>query len=178
MIDRLRFWATTNRIGPDIPLTHWMLHFPTLGRWMAAHKLSFFGKDSFIRPYAYLVATKNISIGDRVIIRPNSMLMADHDAKIEIGDDVLIGSGVHVYVNDHKFDDTSKTIVAQGYYPSENVVISNNVWIGVNVVILKGVSIGEHSVIAAGSIVRENIDSHSVYGGVPAKKLRDLGRNI
>ena len=174
MFTRLRFWAATKRIGPDIPLTHWMLHFPTLGRWLAARKLSFFGKDSCIRPHAYLVATSNISIGDNVIIRPQSMLMADDYAKIKIGNDVLIGSGLHVYVNDHKFDDISKTIAAQGYYPSEDVVIGNNVWIGANVIILKGVSIGEHSVIAAGSVVRKDVDSYSVYGGVPAKKLADL----
>ena len=174
MIGRLRFWATTSRIGPDIPLTHWMLHFPSLGKWLASLKLSYFGKNSCIRPHAYLVATSNISIGDNVIIRPHSMLMADDDAKIKIGNDVLIGCGLHVYVNDHKFDDLTKTIADQGYYPSEDVIVEDNVWIGANVIILKGVVIGKHSVIAAGSVVRKNVDSYSVYGGVPAKKLKDL----
>ena len=96
---RLRFWVTTNRVGPDIPLTHWMLQFSGAGRWLARRKLARFGEDSSLRPFCYLVETQHIEIGDRVVIRPHSMLMADSDARIVIGNDVLIGAGVHVYVN-------------------------------------------------------------------------------
>ena len=97
LLKRLRFWASTNRIGPDMPLTHWMLFFPDLGSRLARRKLAQFGLDSEIRPFSFLVGTQNIVIGARVVIRPNSMLMANDDGSIIIGDDVLIGSGAHFF---------------------------------------------------------------------------------
>ena len=171
---RLQFWAVTNRIGPDIPLTHWMLHFSGLGRWLARRKLAKFGADSCLRPFCYLVETQHIEIGERVVIRPHSMLMADGDARIVIGNDVLIGAGVHAYVNNHRYDRPDLTIAEQGYYPSEDVVVENDVWIGANSVLLPGVRVGRHSVIAAGSVVTKSVPPYTVYGGVPARKLKDI----
>ena len=43
------------------------------------------------------------------------------------------------------------------------IKIGNNVWIGANSIILKGVTIGDNSVIAAGTIVREDVDSNTLY---------------
>lgn len=177
LCERLRFWATTMRIGPDIPLTHWRLYFPSSARRLAKRKLARFGEGSSIRPHSYLVETQHIEIGARVTIRPHTMLMADGDARIIIGDDVLIGAGVHVYVNNHRFDRTDATIAEQGYYPSEDVVIEDDVWIGANAVLLPGVRIGRHSVIAAGSVVTKSVPPCTVFGGVPARKLKDIGHN-
>lgn len=50
--------------------------------------------------------------------------------------------------------------------------IGHDVWIGANVVICRGVEIGNGAVIAAGSIVRENVESYSIVGGVPAKFIK------
>jgi len=173
-VDKLNFWISAKRIGPDMPLTHWMLFFKVTMTWLAKKKLARLGKDSEIRPGSYLIETQNVEIGERVVIRPNTMLMADEYAKIIIGDDVLIGAGVHMYVNDHKFDDLTKNIAEQGYFPSKNVMVSNNVWIGANAIILAGVKIGTHSVIAAGSVVTKSVDPFCVYAGVPAKKIKHL----
>ena len=174
LISRLRFWATANRIGPDIPLTHWMLHFPGLARSLARRKLGRFGEDSALRPFSYLVGTRHIEIGERVVIRPHTMLMADDDARIIIGNDVLIGAGVHVYVNNHRFDNRDVKIVDQGYFPSEDVVVEDDVWIGANAILLPGVRVGRHSVIAAGSVVTKSVEPFSVYGGVPARKIKSI----
>ena len=42
-----------------------------------------------------------------------------------------------------------------------------------NVTILKGVTIGEGSVIAAGAVVTKNVTKYSIWGGIPAEKIRD-----
>jgi acetyltransferase-like isoleucine patch superfamily enzyme len=54
------------------------------------------------------------------------------------------------------------------------ITIDDEVWIGAGVVILPNVHIGKCSIIGAGSVVTNNIDSYSIYAGVPAKKIRDL----
>ncbi len=174
LFNRIRFWLTENRIGPDMPLTHWMLHFPTSGRRLARWKLRSFGEGSSLRPHSILVRTDRIDIGKRVVIRPYTIIMADDLANICIGDDVLIGSGVHLYSSNHRFDQRDTPIASQGYSPSEDLVIENDVWIGANAIILPGVRVGQHSVIGAGSVVSKSIEPYSVYAGVPARKIKDL----
>ena len=38
---------------------------------------------------------------------------------------------------------------------------------------MKGVTIGKGSVIAAGAVVTKNVGEYEIWGGVPAKKLKD-----
>lgn len=55
----------------------------------------------------------------------------------------------------------------------EKIVIENDVWIGFGSIILGGVKIGQGSIIAAGSVVTKDVLPFSIYGGVPAKKIRE-----
>lgn len=174
LFKRLRFWLTEPRIGVDIPLTHWMLHFPGLARWLAERKLARFGAGSSLRPLCSLVRTDRIEIGERVAIRPQTILMASDFASIIIGNDVLIGCGVHFYSANHAFDRPDVKIADQGYSPSEDIVVENDVWIGANAIILPGVRIGRHSVVAAGSVVTRSVEPFSVHAGVPARKIKNI----
>jgi maltose O-acetyltransferase len=40
--------------------------------------------------------------------------------------------------------------------------------------ILGGITIGENSIIAAGSVVTKDVPANTIFGGNPAKKLRDI----
>lgn len=173
---RLRFWWDEPRIGADIPLTHWMLQFHGPGRWLAERKLARFGEGSSLRPFCNLVRTDRIEIGARVVIRPQTIIMANDIARIIIGNDVLIGSGAHFYAANHAFDLPDLLIAAQGHSPAEDLVIEDDVWIGAGAIILPGVRIGRHSVVAAGSVVTKSIEPFSVYAGIPARKIKDISK--
>ena len=54
------------------------------------------------------------------------------------------------------------------------IKVENNCWIGARSTILPGVVIHEGCIIAAGSVVVKNCEPHSLYGGVPAKKIKTL----
>jgi acetyltransferase-like isoleucine patch superfamily enzyme len=56
-------------------------------------------------------------------------------------------------------------------------VIGKDVWVGAYVKIMAGVSIGNGAVIALGSVVTKDIEAYSVYGGIPAKKIKDRFKN-
>ncbi len=56
-----------------------------------------------IRPGATIGTCSNVYLGNNLVLRPDTILMATKDAGIHIEDDVLIGSGVHIYVNNHKY---------------------------------------------------------------------------
>lgn len=173
IIKRIRFHLFYARIGPDMPLTHWMLHFKSLMRLLAKKKLGAFGENAEIRPGAYLVETKTIFLGKGVIVRPNCMLFSEETSSINVGNNSMLGSGVHIYCSNHSYDDVGVDISEQGYESAE-VIISDNVWIGANTIIQKGVTIGTHTVVAAGSVVVSSLDPYSVYAGNPARKLRSL----
>jgi len=40
--------------------------------------------------------------------------------------------------------------------------------------VMPGVTIGDSTIVAAGSVVTKDLEPNAVYGGAPAKKLRDL----
>ena len=54
------------------------------------------------------------------------------------------------------------------------ITIRENAYIGVSCCVLKAVEIGESSIVAAKSLVNKNIDSFSIYGGIPAKKIKTI----
>jgi len=165
LIERISFWRRADRIGPDILLTHWKLYFPSLARSLCLKKFKCFDVDAELRPGSHIISCSKISIGKRVIIRPGSVLMADPregEHGITIEDDVMLGHGVHMYVNSHAFHDPSKPIIDQETYQSRPIVIKRGAWIGANAVILSGVEIGENSVIGAGSVISKNVPARSL----------------
>ncbi|WP_316826383.1 acyltransferase [Pedobacter miscanthi] len=179
---KIKFCIGADRIGPDIPFTHWMLHYQNRMLKLCRKKFRKFSDTAQFRAGAYAVGCSKIEIGKRVIIRPNTMLFGDTviemDCSIRIEDDVMIGAGVHIYVNNHKFDDPVVSLIDQGYYPDEAVTLKKGCWIGANAIILPGVTIGENSVIGAGSIVTKSIPDRVVAVGSPAKIIRNIKNEV
>jgi acetyltransferase-like isoleucine patch superfamily enzyme len=56
---------------------------------------------------------------------------------------------------------------------NQEIVIGDGVWFGARVTVLGGVTIGCGAIIAAGAVVNRSIPPFTIYGGVPAKKLKD-----
>ena len=177
LITKYKFDIKADRLGPDLLFTHWKLYFKSQMHHLCKSKFKYFGENAEFRPGAYAIACSKITIGDNVVIRPNCMLFADprdNGAQIIIERDVLVGSGVHIYVNNHNYYEKKVPIYFQGHTMGKDVLIKAGSWIGANVIILPGVIIGENSVVAAGSVVTKNVEPYTIFGGVPAKKIKDI----
>lgn len=126
---------------------------------------------------------KNCNLGFGTYIGPNGEFYSTN-----IGKFCCIGSRVNTILGTHPIDNISMhpafystdlqagfTFVKKKTYsdtlPSIN--IGNDVWIGSDVKILGGVKIGDGAVIATGAILTKDIPSYEVWGGVPAKKIKD-----
>jgi acetyltransferase-like isoleucine patch superfamily enzyme len=177
MLKRLNWMWCVDRLGPDIPLTHWMLYFPNLGRWLCRRKFRQFEAGAELRPYAFAVCTSQISIGKNVVIRPGSKLFAGDTpgGDIVIEENVLMGSDVHIYCDNHRFDDVTRPIILQGSVPTKPVKICRGAWLGAGVILLPGVTIGENAVVGAGAVVTRDVPARTVAAGNPAKFVRYLG---
>jgi acetyltransferase-like isoleucine patch superfamily enzyme len=176
-IKRYRFWKITDRIGPDIPLTHWRLFFKSTMIKLCKKKFNYFDDLAEVRPYSYIVGCSQISIGKNVVIRPHTQLHGETeslDISIIIEDDVLIGSGVHIYVENHKFSDLNTPIYYQGHSQAKRVILRKGCWIGANAIILPGVEIGENTVVGAGSVVTKSLPKAVIAAGIPAKTIKTI----
>ena len=177
MLKRLKYWITCDRLGPDIPLTHFLLYFPSTMKWICKKKFKHFGENAEFRPGAYADNCSKISIGYKTIIRPGTMLFSEAESELPeiiIEEKVLIGSGVHFYVPNHTFDNPNDMIFDQGYSYKGDIVVRKGSWIGANSIILSGVEIGHNSVVAAASVVTKNVPPKSVVAGNPAKLIKKL----
>ena len=144
-------------------------------RALCRKKFRRFADDAEVRPGAYVIGCANISIGRRVIVRPGSHLMAESPGEITIEDDVMMGAGVHIYVNNHCFEDPDVPVIDQGYHACAPVVLKRGCWVGANVVILPGVTIGANAVVGAGSVVTRSIPDRVLAAGSPARIIRAIG---
>jgi acetyltransferase-like isoleucine patch superfamily enzyme len=110
-------------------------------------------------------------IGDNVGIAQNCFIQVR--AYVSIGNDVIFGPNVSIFSETHLYKNTNIPIRKQGV-SRKGVIIEDGVWIGTRAVVLDGVTIGKNSVIAAGSVVNKNVPPYTVYGGVPAKLIKNL----
>lgn len=166
---RWKWTKSADRLGPDMIGTHYKLHFPSAQRKICEEKFAYFGKEAEFRPGAYAIHCSTIYIGDKVIIRPQTMLFSTGQSKIIIEDEVLIGSGVHFYTVNHSFSDKNIPIYYQGHEEPKDIIVRKGAWIGANAIILPGVEIGENAVVAAGAVVTKNVLKNQIVSGVPAK---------
>lgn len=101
-----------------------------------------------------------IHIGERCYINFNCVFL--DSASITIGDDVLLGPGVHLYTVDHPREAAAR---ASGECHAKPISIGNKVWIGGGAKILPGISIGDNAIIGANMVVTRNVANNERYLG-------------
>lgn len=111
----------------------------------------------------------NITVGDQVFFNFNCVVL--DVVNVNIGKNVLIGPGVHIYTAMHPMNWDER---AQGLEFGQPVTIGSDVWIGGAVIICPAVSIGNRSVIGAGSVVTKNIPDDVFAAGNPCRVKREL----
>ncbi|MFA6275882.1 MAG: acyltransferase [Pedobacter sp.] len=173
--DKIKFWANTDRIGPDILGTYWKIFFKNTMLKPCTKKFHSFPNSSDSRLGAYVVGCSEISIRHRVVIRPATMLHVETKtlkSSIIIEDDVMLESRIHLYIENHCFHNHNMPIINQDYYNAKQVILKKGCWIGANAIILPGVTIGENSVVGAGTIVTKSVPDRVVVIGNPAKVIK------
>ena len=91
---------------------------------------------------------------------------------VTIGENVMMGIDILMFTNEHRHDDITIPMGAQGRTEVEPIVIEDDVWIGSRSLIMKGVHIGHGAIIAAGSVVTKDVPPYEIWGGNPAHFLK------
>ena len=113
-----------------------------------------------------------LRIGDYTGIS-NSTIVCFNE--IIIGNHVKIGGSVKIYDTDfHALNYVKRKKIETDHGNTKAVIIGNDCFIGAHSIILKGVTIGEKSIVGAGSVVTKSIPSDEIWGGNPAKFIKNL----
>lgn len=108
---------------------------------------------------------KNIRITGKVYFGSEPYL-------IELGNDITLTQNIYFHTHDGGVWVFRKELPGINIY--RKIKVGNNVFVGANSSIMPGVTIGDNVVIATGSVVTKDCESDSIYGGVPARKIKTL----
>lgn len=137
-----------------------------------------FGKESWLAPNATVVG--DVVTGEKCTIWFNAVVRGDvHEIRIGNSTNIQDGAVIHC------------TYKKAGTYIGDRVSIAHNaivhgctihddVLVGMGAIIMDGAVIHSGSVIAAGAVVLANtvVEAGSIYAGMPAKKVKDIGDNM
>lgn len=110
-----------------------------------------------------------VQTGDRVLLNLGTDV-SGRDARVIIGNDVLVAPRVSIIASSHNYKERSRTIRSQGTTGAD-IAIGNDAWLCTNVVVLPGVSIGAGAVVGANSVVTRDCEPYGIYVGSPARKI-------
>lgn len=114
-----------------------------------------------------LLSHRNTSIARGVYIGPQCNI-----GMCSIGENTLIGSGVHILSGrrQHGFEDVDIPIKEQaGHF--EKIAIGSDNWIGNQSVIMAPT--GPKAIVAAGSVVTSPVSAGDIFAGNPARRIRN-----
>ena len=111
---------------------------------------------------------RGLTVGRNFVIWDKCKIDPSHCWHIQIGDNVILATGVHLLAHDGSLGHFL------GYGRIGNIKIGNNVFIGERATVLPGVTIGNNVIIGVGSVVTKDIPDNSLAVGVPAKVIMPL----
>jgi maltose O-acetyltransferase len=101
----------------------------------------------------------------------NRECFVDASGPVRIGRRVHLAMRVSVVTSTHEPGGPESRA---GRVVNEGVTVEDGCWIGAGATLLPGSHVRAGTVIAAGAVATGTCGPNAVYGGVPARKIRDL----
>ena len=136
------------------------------------------GEDCFIAPNATLVG--DIVTGDQCSFWFNAVVRGDVNS-IRMGNKVNIQDGAVIHATYEKTKVELGNNVSIGHNALiHGCTIEDNVLIGMGAIVMDNCYIESNCIIAAGAVLLEGtrVESGTVYAGVPAKKVKNLSKEL
>ena len=126
-----------------------------------------------VHPLAWVHPTADVRTdlvaGPYAFISFHCLVMRD----VEIGRYSMLAPRVAIIGVDHQYDLPGTPMFFSPRPDPVRTVIEDDVWVGFGAVIMQGVRIGRGSVVAARSVVTRDIPPYEIWGGIPARKIKD-----
>lgn len=123
------------------------------------------GTGSFVAAPVQGVCLDQVTIGKKVVINSNCLMMSRGGITIE--DDVQIASNVSLISNNHD-------LYERQVLTCKPILIKRGAWIGAGATILPGVTVGRYAVVGAASVATHDVPDYAVAVGSPARVTKIL----
>jgi len=134
--------------------------------WCFGAKL---GKNCHIYPSARIWAPWNLVCDDQATIGDDAIVY--NAALVRLGSHAIVSQQAYLCGATHDYEDPRFPLLASP------ISIGPYAWICARATVQPGVSVGEGAVLALGSVATQDLQPWTVYGGVPARKIKSR-RNI
>ena len=125
------------------------------------HQSVYFGGKSYI--------SHDVKIDKYVYIGPGCRIYP----KVTINKYTMLANNVSIIGGDHRYDIVGIPIALTGRSEIKPTTIGCDCWLGANCIVNCGVNIADGCIIAAGAVVTKDTEPYCVYGGVPARKIKN-----
>jgi carbonic anhydrase/acetyltransferase-like protein (isoleucine patch superfamily) len=137
-----------------------------------------YGEDCYFAENATIVG--NVSMGNQCSVWFNAVVRGDVNS-ITVGNKVNIQDGAVIHCTYQKAATTIGNNVSIGHNALvHGCTIHDNVLIGMGSIVMDNCVVESNSIIAAGAVLLEgtHVESGSVYAGVPAKKVKQMSKEL
>jgi putative colanic acid biosynthesis acetyltransferase WcaF len=166
---------------PAFPLSHrllralwgfvYVLFFRTsprpFHRWRAFLLRCFGAKlapNVHIYPKARIWAPWNLICADQATIADEAIVY--NPERIELGSHAIVSQQAYLCGATHDYEDPNFPLVALP------ISIGPYAWVCARATVQSGVRVGEGAVLALGSVATRDLQRWTVYGGIPARKIK------
>ena len=137
-----------------------------------------FGEDCYFAENATIVG--QVTMGDQCSVWFTAVVRGDVNT-IEMGNKVNIQDGAIIHGTYQKAGTKIGNNVSIGHRAMvHGCTIHDNVLIGMGSIVMDNCVVESNSIIAAGAVLLEGtrVESGSVYAGVPAKKVKQISKEL
>lgn len=165
-------WTLREKIGRAL----WMVAQATLfacswhnwygyRRWLLRQFGAKVGRHVVIRPSVKVAVPWNLNIGDYSSLGDGAIVY--NLGPIEIGRRVTVSQYAHLCAGSHDFTQRSMPLLRPSIH------IGDDAWIATDAFVGPGVRVGAGTILGARSSAFKDLEPWSIYGGNPAKKIRE-----
>jgi carbonic anhydrase/acetyltransferase-like protein (isoleucine patch superfamily) len=136
------------------------------------------GNDCYLAENATVLG--DVVMGDECSVWFNAVVRGDVNS-IVMGNRVNVQDGAVIHCTYQKAATTIGNNVSIGHNALvHGCTVHDNVLIGMGSIVMDNCVIESNSIIAAGAVLLEgtHVESGSVYAGVPAKKVKDISKEL
>jgi carbonic anhydrase/acetyltransferase-like protein (isoleucine patch superfamily) len=136
------------------------------------------GNDCYLAENATILG--DVVMGDECSVWFNAVVRGDVNS-IVMGNRVNVQDGAVIHCTYQKAATTIGNNVSIGHNALvHGCTVHDNVLIGMGSIVMDNCVIESNSIIAAGAVLLEgtHVESGSVYAGVPAKKVKELSKEL
>jgi putative colanic acid biosynthesis acetyltransferase WcaF len=122
------------------------------------------GRNCHIYAHARIWAPWNLVCNDLASIADEAIVY--NPAPITLGSHAVVSQQAYLCGATHDYEDPNFPLIALP------ITIGSYAWICARATVQPGVSVGEGAILALGSVATSDLEPWTVYGGLPARKIK------